>query len=521
MCRIFFNPSKTTSFTTLSLDDFFIRLEKSGGGDGNGIFSFERNVLLRSISYMPWLDEPKGMLIFHTRKATNGLVRDYNCQPFVGDRYIVAHNGVFSAVENYAKILGYPHPSEKYSDSYVMAWIIEKVGILNFYTAFEDKGYGVILAYDKELKQMFLLKTSGSFTWAKLKSNGKNLYCTEKLDYWQIEDEPKSFDSGLYRLNDTDFITMYKPLPVIHYNSKHNKYYNTQRWWEEKKAGDICDYCGDWFATGDERFNDDSYIICKSCHIRYVDKKKEVPKACLGCNWLERGACWFGGLKREKFAIITNIDKSKTICNTKDDILDIIAGCDICGKELKNKDFWGIRDGTIICIKCRKRIDEINKLNRIKRDGIKECCDTCHFHGGGMDMEPCLSCINSETGEYEHWAKMNGLIPDSDIDCDNCKYLEYAQEEEPCSICCNNKKYYSEWKERLPDAEQEIFELEHKNSTYKKRALEYKKIVDDSNGKCYHCGYHFYEDEELICDKKGHRICYDCTLYDEEGLLQE
>ena len=139
MCRIFYNPSKHTTFSNNDIWKFFMKLEKLGGKDGNGIYSFRTNTLYRSLS-MPIEANVTGSLLFHTRLATHGKKMVYNCQPFDGNRYIMVHNGIFSRIEKYAHLLGFPRfTGNKYSDSYMMHWVMERVGLFHFYNTFKKQ----------------------------------------------------------------------------------------------------------------------------------------------------------------------------------------------------------------------------------------------------------------------------------------------------------------------------------------------------------------------------------------------
>jgi predicted glutamine amidotransferase len=149
MCRIFYNPGKGINYAHKDIFEFLERLERAQGGDGNGIFQMRNEKLDKSATEMPDKIELKGEFLFHTRRATNGKVADYNTQPFEGKRYVMVHNGIFSSVESYARLLGFKGSTDKYSDSYMMHWIMEKVGLLNFYIALSEKVYGVVVAYDK------------------------------------------------------------------------------------------------------------------------------------------------------------------------------------------------------------------------------------------------------------------------------------------------------------------------------------------------------------------------------------
>ena len=243
MCRIAYNPSPTINYEAEDLWSFFSRLERVGGKDGNGIFIPKTGVLEKSAVAMPiCVDvEDCGEFLFHTRNATNGKVADHNCQPFVGKRYAMVHNGIFSGIESYANLLGFHKSTAKYSDSYMMHWVMEKVGILNFYLAFKDKSYGVIVAYDKTLKKTFLLKTGGVFTGGQLKKSMKWIYASSELDFWELHDiKVKRFGSGLYRLGEEGYKRLHKGRRTRYVGGRstatvYTNYYNGGHWNKKKR----------------------------------------------------------------------------------------------------------------------------------------------------------------------------------------------------------------------------------------------------------------------------------------------
>lgn len=541
MCRIFFSPSKKIVYEPASLHRFFLQLEKIGGGDGNGVYLFKTNELNRSIEEMPFIKKPKGIILFHTRKATNGKVATYNCQPFIGNRYILVHNGIFSGITSYAKLLGFPFSSEKYSDSYLMHWVIEKVGIFNFYNGFLDKYYGVILVYDKKTKQMFLLKTGGIFSWANIKSNNKYIYGSEALEFWKLVKDPEFFSSGLYRLEENKFVILYKP-KKIYYNTtyygrnwerqddwydtyRNKKWDNVNKKWIDRNATTtndnttndnkkLCDYCGLLFPKYGKRFKEYGYEICESCNILYGKNDEpigigalfgDVPKECHSCNWLKNGKCWFGGTKRNKFRTV--LSGEELMCNTKDDKMDMVIECEKCQTALTNTDLWGINgDGLITCKDCvikERRIERYLARKKFEEQEKILSCESCHFLSEKMDFEPCHSCISKETGKFDNWTEPEielGLQINEENDCDNCLYDELSAYDEPCKTCrLDQTRAYLQWepKTKLLD-------------------IDGTKEMDYVLEKCWYCGYHFDEEtDEPLYDKKGHRICHDCDEFGE------
>ena len=215
MCRIFYNPSHLLNFDLVDLNEFLSLLEKSMGGDGNGIYMFNNDEVIKSLEPMDWywlyseIDIITGAFIFHTRRATHGLKKVYNAQPFVDKQYIVAHNGIFGYQIGRKTLKKLFDVDDKYSDSYLIYKIIKEKGIFKFYNAFIKDKYGVVLVHDKLTKITYLLKTGGSFQVAKLKS-GKHIYGSSELEYWNVE-WIKDLDDGMYILRNDGYTRIHKP----------------------------------------------------------------------------------------------------------------------------------------------------------------------------------------------------------------------------------------------------------------------------------------------------------------------
>lgn len=474
MCRIFYQPSDDLTFNQADIFGFFNKLETLGGGDGNGIYLFNDGTLVKSHTCMPtWIDID-GSFLFHTRIATHGKISEYNCQPFVGDNYILVHNGSFTAIEPYARLLGFIWSDKKYSDSYMAHYIIEKVGILNFYNALKDKYYGVILVYDKKTKIMYLLKTGGQFTWGKFTKSGAYIYASTALSYWAIDGTPESFDSGLYILNADGFQQLHKIVRTTYsstpsrygegwkktYGSKYNNYKGSSKKKKKKKkyknvqTKDQCDYCQKFFWERETRYKDFGNEICRKCWDAWGSDKeggkiekdpdgilalfedKTVPRECTGCKWWHEHACYFGG-RVHKLPIHKRLKSGK--CNTNTSKWNVIYQCDKCQKRLTNEDNWKMIKTQVICGEC---LDEIDKEQRdyAKDTSLVGTCETCaYYHQSSMD-EPCKTCI--------------------DTDNTNCMW----ESEENCN-------------------------------------------------KCWFCGFHFYDDDQVYEDDEGRKMCDICHDY--------
>ena len=142
MCRLAYikEPEK---FGTENLTLLFTELEKSQGGDGNGIAGFSNGIpvcikgaklkipeLMQKIEGIKW----DAGFIFHTRKSSKGEISDFNTHPFLTkNNYILAHNGHWSGADNFKPALlinGEISLSDflKCNDSYIMSLLIDKFG---------------------------------------------------------------------------------------------------------------------------------------------------------------------------------------------------------------------------------------------------------------------------------------------------------------------------------------------------------------------------------------------------------
>jgi hypothetical protein len=99
MCRIVYGTNKVDRELLIKL---FNDLEKSAGGDGNGIGGFVDGVPFISKSVKTSVEESVGALmniewdngfLFHTRRASVGLINNENCHPFLWGNTVTIHNG--------------------------------------------------------------------------------------------------------------------------------------------------------------------------------------------------------------------------------------------------------------------------------------------------------------------------------------------------------------------------------------------------------------------------------------------
>lgn len=140
MCRIAIltNPIKINN-----LDKWLEALEKSGGGDGNGIayvdkgkIKIEKSMKMTTASLSQRINKNKYALpiLFHTRKVSKGGKTDELCHPFyVTDNLAIVHNGTWTNYEHGMWTLlsrGFPISSIKeQSDTSLTAILINEFGI--------------------------------------------------------------------------------------------------------------------------------------------------------------------------------------------------------------------------------------------------------------------------------------------------------------------------------------------------------------------------------------------------------
>ena len=146
MCRLAYIGSNKVDKTLLT--DLFKELEKSMGGDGNGVGGFRKHEPLISKSLKTpveefakaWSDfEWDCGFVFHTRRASVGNIDTTNCHPFIWGNTITVHNGHIDGygvlklmmLENLEKYEGDGWTTENIittADSDILAYFIWKRG---------------------------------------------------------------------------------------------------------------------------------------------------------------------------------------------------------------------------------------------------------------------------------------------------------------------------------------------------------------------------------------------------------
>ncbi len=217
MCRIFINPNKKMDFPFEDLVEFFSLLEDRGGRDGNGIYMIDRAKIVRTTGKATGLlvdDDVSGRFMFHTRLGTHGTKKIYNVQPLHDGRYAIVHNGIFSLYSFPVK--DYLNLQSKHSDSHVILQLIRTRNILDFYKGFLKRDYGVVVVFDQKTENFYLLKTGGSFEYG-ICDDGKYLYASSSLDYWDVHDVT-SINDGMYILGEYGLKQIHKPKTVSYRN---------------------------------------------------------------------------------------------------------------------------------------------------------------------------------------------------------------------------------------------------------------------------------------------------------------
>lgn len=465
MCRIFCSPSSTT-FEREALFDFFLELEKLGGRDGNGIYGYADNKVWKKVKGMPIEANIDGGILFHTRFGTNGLAKIYNVQPLITERYILVHNGVFSGIDDFARLVGFPFSDKKYSDSYMMSYVLEKVGILNFYNGLREEYYGVIVIYDKTTKRNYLLKTGGVFTCARLESNNKYIYGSTLLDYWKLEDEPLNFGKGLYILGideikklDTikPYYNTYTPYPrqvfttptsASSTTTQSSTPYNNWKGrkiklrgsdgtaddndiiYEDENGDEVCAFCGDKFTQFSSYNTYYGSHLCDDCYEHYADYDEteetepvgigalfnDMPKECNKCKWNFENSCWYDSKEHEEPVLI--IDEYGNInCNTFTTTEEKNLHCDNCNKPLKINDEWSIVDRVLLCDTCKKYLETWDKS-----------CDDCVYKISDSSKPPCKTC-------WEGNLPRNFVQIKVDIFDEKEEFEKFYTEGLKCTIC--------------------------------------------------------------------------------------
>jgi len=538
MCRIAYNPAPSTNFDEHDLLGFFRKLEDTAGKDGNGLYVIESEKWERYATRQMPDTNIKGAFMYHTRIGTKGNKAVYNNQPFVGKRYVLAHNGSTYKLDDMARLLGYRKPDRKYSDSHMAHYIVEKVGILHFWLAMKDSTAGVFLIYDKVLKKAFLCKFSGVFECARFTKSSKVIYASSSTDYWVVEDEI-SMSDGFYRLNEDGFDVLDKKRSYTynkqqtHYHGRgwddaqkaQNTYYgNLQKNKKKKKKKKVkkelkrsikdlsedgiwkdypyCYYCSESFMNGQKTKIDWGFRVCEDCFDKHGDasgmetdafgaeiireeEEEDSEPVGMGALFADKAPSFCKKCKwlyknncwfggDKRTRFPSDAEFSTAVCHTN------------------NKDTRNVRVSCDTCnayvdlngeweiyretIVCRKCIVEIERQEL--DEFIEAECKTCKYESCDISKTPCVYCWREKIDDEKppYWEQK--------IKCKTCMF--FGTNAYPCKVCKN----FNNW--------------ENESMDY---------------GKCWYCGYHFDRVDEVIEDKKGHMVCDTCDDGIKDGIL--
>lgn len=557
MCRIVYSPSGI-SYPNKSLYEFFTELEKRQGRDGNGLFIFKDNELIKTTTNMNIFPRVKveGSFIFHTRFATVGAKEVYNIQPFVGKRYIVAHNGQMYNLKIPTRLLGY-RKNKDYSDSYMIAYLIEKVGILNFYFTYLNDSYGVILVHDKQIGKTFLLKTSGSFEAGKLDNSNKYIYCSSNAEFWKTT---KKIDigNGLFRLEEDKIITLheieshsYAWRPTTASTNRKN----TKREKRKKLKYNnpyVCDWCYDELEEGDRRFKTGNFIICEACTVYSSEYEEleyeEVEPA--GINSLfppKYDECYKCHKKLGSIKIWAK--NGKSLCQDCYNKINTSTGdannttiniiftniCSECGNKLGGI-WYDLGNGKhlckfchdlgenikvpIFCLGCDWVINDKCWYDHQYHNGFfyETNKGRCHSDYNNKVPEKCHGCIyikNNECwfgGHKQSFDSATKMFKDKEVACCNSILSEYIYKIN-CSICHINFSPSDKWDILLG-----MTPVCHE--CYEKSMRDNKLVAYIIPEKCDCCGGYFEDGERVVLDtERGQYICEACEIYTfDDGL---
>lgn len=501
MCRIFYSPSETLTFAERDFWSYLETLEKIGGKDGNGIYTFSNDLLERDHKLMPtWVEINNGPVLFHTRIATRGKVAKYNVQPFVGERYILVHNGTFGyQIDNVALLFGLYQG--KYSDSWQIHKIIEEVGVMNFYLAYKDKSFGVLLIYDKIKKVMWLLKTCGEFERGIL--SGQYIYASCRLDFWNNMKKIEDFDNGLYILRSDG----YRQLDKITTRTYHGGYY--QRGAYNKQTN----------SWTQESINKKKQAIFKQ------RKKaiKELRKRRLALEGITESIKELPDKTDEDIAGIESLFPPDTKEPTE---------CDICNKKI-TRYYWHIDNKRNMCSECFNEMDATGglyntaRLLAVELKQPKECfeCgyateDACMFHNkedknfvGTVDESINLKRCHTSYRLVKNMTKMCEycghkledvyfIDKNDNLVCGICESEKTTEKMDEIYICTSCGTTQDTTIRYVDTHENELCGDCFKTS-----------MIEKMPKKCEWCGLHFVEGDEVYINDVAENLCEECNQY--------
>lgn len=242
MCRIAIGPFD--QFSKKELTRIFAYLEKSNGGDGNGIWV--EGAVEKDLKMTPALaaarvkqlgKEKKGKFVFHTRLRSVGKVENSALHPLRAGQGWLVQNGTFSSWRSYYR-------GDATTDTMALAQLVAEqgVGVLKS-SAVSDAG--VFVYMDKD-NQVFVLKRRKRPFVLHLFDSGRWLYASEDVGWLTTESEKYSIvefgenvyfrvdDDGMPRAVDIEEATL-KYLTTSYSSARSVYTYDDE--WEERWYG--------------------------------------------------------------------------------------------------------------------------------------------------------------------------------------------------------------------------------------------------------------------------------------------
>lgn len=395
-----YNACPKLIFNKTGIVKYFKTLINAAGGDGNGLYTMNHGngTLEKDLFKIP--NPPVGRFLFHTRRATHGEINEVNTQPFVGERYVLAHNGVFSEIDPYASLLGLRN-GERFSDSWKMHYVIEKSGIENFVEAFEGDSFGVVLVYDKETMKMHLLKSTGTFEMAKIQ--GCNVYASQSIDFWEIDSgTKKSIGDGWFILGETQI------QKVKDFEKKYTHWYGYKTYGSK--------------TYGSKTDGSKTYT------------KKSKIYSCEDCMYWFEGYCAYANVYTEKN------DSCKDFLSAEEDEEDEEEKCENCSHFIPyhSESFGGKCDIGSYVLKndsCKKfkSIEETPSI--IQLFSTEKCANCTYFEPyektKGMESWGYCDQYNEARAEYENCEYFTKKLPSKT--CQMCYWFDIRDVGEVCT----------------------------------------------------------------------------------------
>jgi len=192
MCRIaFINKVDLAKLSALDLETVFSELERSQGGDGNGIAALDSSgkIHLRKGLRYDTMDAAIfaksarfEWVLFHTRAASQGYLDDASCHPFYlagGRPTVIAHNGTWGDSTNVLMMLWLanqlPERALLWSDTRLLAWIASRKGI-TFLQVLARKGRHTFVVYQDGVVKLINGRDFGYFEY-----KGARIYASEPV----------------------------------------------------------------------------------------------------------------------------------------------------------------------------------------------------------------------------------------------------------------------------------------------------------------------------------------------------